>query len=250
MDDGLLRKDKADDKEIIKVISCAVQYSSSRTENTDRDLKGRSFELEIFALYQMAFGSELYCESLLANEIRKHKDDLSAIVTALQKDDDLYQKARFALDCFMDWLEYQRLSHPENRENVRKELMNLQGYTKMALERIEQCKGMNKGNEPAHRHDKDINDRDNWEASELVEVQVKKKNDKSAFFDHCFDLADDDDKCFYQSLKSGRPKKGEKSQRDYLIPLCRKYHNKENIEGFLDTFERWFRAYKADKKSG
>ena len=144
MGDGLRRQDKEDDRKIIEAMSYAVQYSSSWAENSDRESKGRSFELEIFALYQMAFGSELYCESPLANEIRKHKDDLSAIVTALQKDDDLYQKARFALTCFRGWLKAQEKSHPEYDVDVLDELREYQKHTKDALEKIEQEKDAEK----------------------------------------------------------------------------------------------------------
>ena len=141
MGEGLLRRDKEYHKEIIEVMSYAVQYSSSWTKNSDQELKRRSFELEKFALYQMVYGSECYCETPLANEIHKYKEDLPSLVAAIQKDEDLYQKAIFALEKFMDWLEYQELSHPEYRECISTELKNLQRYTKEAMKRVE--RGMN-----------------------------------------------------------------------------------------------------------
>jgi len=80
--------------------------------------------------------------------------------------------------------------------------------------------------------------------------QVKRRSAMFTFFDECFDSANDEEKGFYQKGNPGRPKKDERSQRDYLIPLCKKYHSTENIKGVLDTFERCFRDYKTDKKSG
>ena len=83
-----------------------------------------------------------------------------------------------------------------------------------------------------------------------ADIQKKRRADLFIFFDECLRLANSDEKGFYQKGIPHRPKKGEKSQRDYLIPLCKKYHNTENIDGLLETFERKFRAYKADKLSG
>ncbi|NMW21351.1 MAG: hypothetical protein HKK67_06915 [Chlorobiaceae bacterium] len=85
------------------------------------------------------------------------------------------------------------------------------------------------------------------QAEGAPDIQKKRRADLFNFFDECLRLANSDEKGFYQKGSPHRPKKGEESQRDYLIPLCKKYHNTENIDGLLETFERKFRAYKADK---
>ena len=85
------------------------------------------------------------------------------------------------------------------------------------------------------------------QAEGAPDIQKKRRADLFNFFDECLRLANSDEKGFYQKGSPHRPKKGEESQRDYLIPLCKKYHNTENIDGLLETFERKFRAYKAGK---
>ena len=174
MDNIFQRVNKEEEREIIKVLSYSVQYGSGWTANLDRELKRRSFDDEIATLKLQAnervyhaqmkwdhlrreeimkqeylergevFETEefnppsLFNESILANEISKYEDDLSSLVTAIQKDDDLYRQAIFALNCFRDWLEYQKLKHPEYSDDVRKKLSEYQVRTKKALEKIEQ----------------------------------------------------------------------------------------------------------------
>jgi hypothetical protein len=71
------------------------------------------------------------------------------------------------------------------------------------------------------------------------------------FFDECFEIASEEEKAFH--LEKGephRPKAGSISQRDYLRKLFKKYHRQEPTQTLLETFERQFRSYKADKLSG